>query len=149
VDDPPPLRPPDQILRALIARTADRAGPLEKVYLQSLNPRHRWARSSFSGVEEEFRYKTIWVAKLLRDRLGSPDHAAFVSLRHSSVPGVRAAAWLFGPVVGYVVEREALWSRRSRRIILGAVAPRSPPPADPDGLDARDAVWILGQRVLR
>jgi hypothetical protein len=148
VDDPPQLAPPDEILRALVARLDGRAGALEKVYLRSLNPKHRWARSSFSDVEEEFRYKTIWVAKALRERLGSPDHSAFVSLAHSSVSGVRAAAWFFGSAVGYVVEREALLSRRFRRVILGAVAPRSHPPPDPDGLDARDAVSILRQHVL-
>ena len=149
VDDPPRLEPPDEILRRLVARLGKSGRAKEKTYLRSANPRHRWARSSFASLDDEFRFKTIWVAKLLRDKLGSPDHFALVTLAHSGVRGVRAAAWFVGPVVGYVVERRAVWSPSYVRVILGVVEPTwSGPPTGPDGLDARDAVWVPRRRVV-
>jgi len=149
VDEPPRLEAPDEILRRLAARLAEPGRPEERTYLRSVNLRHRWARSSFASLDEEFRYKTIWVAKRLRDRLGSPDHSAFVALARSGVLGVRAAAWRLGPAVGYVVERRAVWSRHYVRVILGAVEPRwERPPSGPEGLDARDAVWVLGRGAV-
>ena len=149
MDDPPSLEPPDKILRHLISRVTTGGRAQEKTYLRSVNPRHRWASSSFSDLDEEFRCKTIWVAKLLRQHFGSPDHAAFVSLAHSGVRGLRAAAWSFGPTIGYVIERRALWSRRYVTVILGATEPSWPGPwSGPDGLDARDAVWALSRTVV-
>lgn len=145
-EDPPHLKPPDQILRALADRLTAPGRPVEKVYLRSLNPQHRWGRSSFTGVKEEFRYKTIWVAKVLRESFGSPDHSAFAALRRTDVRGVRAAAWFLGSAVGYVVERRLAWSHR---VLLGAIEPawRGEPP-DPDALDAQDAARLLGHLVV-
>ena len=147
MDTPPYLEPPDAILRRLVRHCRNTGRPHEKTYLRAANPRHRWARTSFTGLDDEFRYKTIWVAKLLRDTLGSPDHTAFVALRHSGIAGVRAAAWFFGPLVGYVVERRTTWRPSYLRVILGVVKPNSGgPPVGPDGLDARTALWLPVER---
>lgn len=148
MERPPELEPADRILRRLSANVPESGRPQEKTYLRSLNPRHRWARSSFTDVHDEFRYKTIWVAKIVRGHFGPPDHRAFVALRHSGVRGVRAAAWFLGPTVVYVVERRALWSRRYLRVILGAAKPGDwGPTGSPPALDARDALWVLSDRA--
>ena len=144
MDDPPALEPPDKILRRLLARVKTGERPIEKTYLRSVNPKHRWARASFPDLDEEFRYKTIWVAKQLREHFGSPDHSAFVALTYVGVRGVRAAAWSFGATLGYVLERRAIWSRRYVTVVLGATEPGWPRHGHgPDGLDARDAVMVL------
>ena len=149
MDDPPLLKPPADILRRLAARVSGPGRAEEKTYLRSLNPRHRWARSSFADLEEEFRYKTIWVAKRIRDQLGSPNHSAFRALGDASVRGVRAAAWFIDSRVGYVIERRVFWSRRHTRVILGAVDPgRGAPWSGTDDLDARDAVWAVSRIVI-
>jgi hypothetical protein len=141
VDEPPVLTPPHEVLARLVERARAFGGQQEKTYLRSLNPRHRWVRGSFDGVDEEFGYKTIWVAKLLRDHHGSPQHDAFVSLRYAGVDGIRAAAWNFGSIVGYVLERRGPWSRR--RVILGALDVGGVRVLRGlDDLDARDAVWV-------
>jgi hypothetical protein len=85
----------------------------------------------------------------LREHFGSPDHLAFVFLTTSGVRGIRAAAWAFGPTIGYVVERRAAWSRLYRTVVLGAVEPGWQGPGHgPDGLDARDAVAIVSRMVV-
>ena len=146
MESPQNLEPPERILRELVWKLPAHGRPLERVYLSSRNPKHRWDRSAHADLADEFRYKAIWVASLLRKHLGSPDHVAFLALRHSSVSGVRAAAWFFGATIGYVVEREQRFPRRGRRVILGATAPRWPARPEPEGIEAHDAVWILSAR---
>jgi hypothetical protein len=99
--DEPRLEAPDAILRHLLVQCETDGRAREKTYLRSVNPGHRWGRSSFSNLNDEFRYKTIWVAKRLREKLGSPDHLAFVALGRSRIRGVRAAVWFLGPFLGY------------------------------------------------
>jgi hypothetical protein len=148
VSEPPDLERPDEVVLGLVRRLGAIGEPKEVTYLRSGNASHRWGRDSFDGLEEEFRFKATWVAQQLRERFGSPDHQAFVALAESRLTGVRAAAWRFGAVVGYVSLRKQGGKRLSFKVVLGAMRPLPPSPPGPEGLDARDAVWATVSQLV-
>jgi hypothetical protein len=139
VDDAPQLEAAHQVLLRLVTRLTALGELREAAYLRSSQRRHRWGHAGFPSLEDEFRFKVTWVARELRERLGSPDHQAFLHLANAQLTGLRAAAWTLGAAVGYV----SLRSRGRTRfdVVLGAMRPSPPPPSGPDGLDAHAAVW--------
>jgi hypothetical protein len=100
----------------------------EEVYLNAANTRHRWAKEYFHDVDMEFSFKVVWVAGLLRDKLGSPSSSAFDALP-SRVTAHRAAGWILRDRIGYVYLQALAGLRRPRlRIVLGAYYPTAPLP---------------------
>jgi hypothetical protein len=123
----PELEPPHRVILRLAARLTADGQTLEETYLNAANPKDRWAKRYFPNVDDEFHFKVVWVARLLRRDLGSPSHPAFVTLP-ASVSVHRAAAWrLGGNAVGYVSLRALRGARRPRvSVILGAMGPHPP-----------------------
>jgi hypothetical protein len=63
----PLLEPPHRVLQRLARELLAVGGEVrEHVYLNAANAKHRWAMRHFGNVDEEFRFKVVWVAKLLR-----------------------------------------------------------------------------------
>jgi hypothetical protein len=123
LESPPDLPSPAAILHRLAA-TASKAGePREAVFLNAANHRHRWAKHSFTGVDQEFQFKTVWVAEQLRESLGPPDRRAYRALP-ARISQFRCAAWRLGGRIGYVSLVALRGKRRPRlRIVLGAIRP--------------------------
>jgi hypothetical protein len=118
----PLLEPPHRVLQRLARELLAVGGEVrEHVYLNAANAKHRWAMRHFGNVDEEFRFKVVWVARLLRDTLGSPSHPAFVALP-SRMAAHRAAAWRLGEAIGFVSLYALRGRRRPRlRVVLGAI----------------------------
>jgi hypothetical protein len=141
---PPELESPAAIMKQLLERVRAE----EVVYLDSKIRDHRWGADSFDDVKEEFKYKTIWVAKLLRDVLGSPDPSAFIQALDRFDLGLLAAAWWSHGRVAFVSLRqapnlpEAIVDPRRFVVVLGVAEP-TPGDLDPGGDEARVAAGMV------
>ena len=144
MEDVPTLPPPVEVVHALVARLGAVGQPRERVYLSSRLSAHRWAQDSFPDVRAEFVHKAVWVAKLLRDQLGAPEHWAYLVLAESSLVGVRAAGWFLGSAVGYVSLRRLPAARGQGwfNVVLGAMRPKPRSSFGPEGIDARAALLV-------
>ena len=144
-DSPPRLRDPSHVLRVLSAESRRRPGRAwQYVYLDSDRPGHRWGADTFTDVHEEFEFKTIWVAKRLRESLGSPRRSAYVRVLEAGEVGLRAAAWWIRERVAFVSLRYArrFAAPRPKRnqftVVLGVARPGRPAPGS-GGDEARAA----------
>jgi len=144
VEDVPTLTPPAEVVHALVGRLGAVGQPRERVYLSSRLSAHRWAQDSFPDLQAEFVHKAVWVAKLLRDQLGAPEHWAYLVLAESSLVGVRAAGWFLGSAVAYVSlrRRPSTRGRTWFNVVLGAVRPTPRSSYGPEGIDARAALLV-------
>ena len=117
VEKPPELANPSVLVRRLFDLSREDGETAEVVYIDSNILEHRWGADSFEDLTEEFKYKAIWVAKRLRDELGSPDPAAFIQALHRFDPGLLAAAWWMHGRIAFVSLRESVNpDRKSTRL---------------------------------
>jgi hypothetical protein len=124
----------------------------ETVYLDSNVLDHRWGADSFQDLTEEFKYKAIWVAKRMREVLGSPDPSAFVQALHRFEPGLLAAAWWMHGRIAFVCLRHSVnphgsaLSRQRLTVVLGVTEP-GPDEPGASGDEARVAAGIVGYLI--
>ncbi len=151
-DAPPELANPAVLVEQLFAMAREGAAIAEVVYLDSNVLDHRWGADTFQDLTEEFRYKAIWVAKRLRDVLGSPDPTAFVRALHRFDPGFLAAAWWFHGWIAFLSLRQSLnpvsssLDRERFTVVLGVTEPAAEDP-DPSGDEARVAAGIVSSLI--
>jgi hypothetical protein len=144
----PELPRPADVVDGLLESVRAHGVSQEVVYLDSNLVDHRWGADTFDDLKEEFKYKTIWVAKQLRDALGSPDPSAFVRTLDRFDLGLCAAAWWKRGLVVFVclrhqVNRQAPALDKDRFVIVLGVAEPSPDDPDPDGDEARVAAGMM------
>jgi hypothetical protein len=124
MDCPPDLTPPHEFLAALARQVAVSGLHEESVYLNAANPRDRWRKEAFRSVDDEFRYKLLWVAKRLREHLGSPSHSAYEVVAALKPRCYAAAAWHVDGTIGYLGFRTLQGRRRPRlRVVIGVIKP--------------------------
>jgi len=139
------LDDPVTVVQALFEQVELGSRVAEIVYLDSNLLDHRWGADTFNDPREEFEYKAVWVAKVLRDSLGKPEHSAYLAVLERLSVGLRAAAWWVRGIVVYVSLRyEAnqvgtALDRHHFTVVLGAAVPSSKAPGS-EGDEGRASV---------
>ena len=145
---PPELPRPADVVEGLLERVRAHGVGEEVVYLDSNLVYHRWGAEAFGDLKEEFKYKTIGVAKQLRDALGSPDPSAFVRALDRFDVGLCAAAWWKRGLVVFVCLRQQANAQvraldKDRFLIVLGVTEPSPDDPVPSGDEARVAAGMI------